>query len=91
MITYCVRFFPAAGERHRETGLCQNRGRYGCYWSSSKNNITGGWSTLLTTTTVHLNVTGHTFGYSVRCVAQGFSNYNCFFCSFVYLVVLLDK
>ena len=65
-----LRFFPAAGERNRETGLPQNRGRYGCYWTSSANNATSGWTNIITIAAVHLNVAGYAFGYSVRCVAQ---------------------
>ena len=83
VITYCVRFFPAAGTR-RPTGDVGARAYTGPYWSSCSNN-TSGWQIDFDTYSVHMGSADRTRGFSIRCVAYGYRNYNCFCCSFVLL------
>ena len=69
VITYCVRFFPAAGRLSYE-GPSGKRSDTGAYWSSGVSTITNGWFLSFYNTTARLDSYYRTSGYSVRCVAQ---------------------
>ena len=71
-----LRFFPANGYRRYTDGSPVVRGREGSYWSSSSSNAPNAWRLWFNTVTIDLAGGYHTYGFSVRCVAQKeFSNY----------------
>ena len=69
MITYCVRFFPAAGRRHNGTGDSGMRNNGGRYWSSSTAVNTSGWYIEFGSAMMCVGGVGRTIGFTVRCVA----------------------
>ena len=70
MITYCVRFFPAAGFRDHNEGIPGFRGQYGFFWSSSSYDADRKLHAIFNVSDVGLSNWRGPYGYSIRCVAQ---------------------
>ena len=65
-----LRFFPAAGNRHRESAVPTNRGTSGYYWTSSASTVSYGYYLGIYSASAYVLANARTFGFSVRCVAQ---------------------
>ena len=84
-------FFPAGGLRRDTSDNLEYRGSDGFYWFSSAETEKYGWSIRLRAAGIYLFPYNRTTGFSVRCVACIEGTTAAFDCSFISLVVLLDK
>ena len=78
-------FFPAAGRRLWRDGTTAFRGSVGRYWPLSSSSGYFAWSVSFSGGSADITTSERSIGYSIRCVAQGSRNYNCFGCSFILL------